>query len=42
VESLRNRDYTVRVHKQGVASFDDEAHEFALKQMETVLGAEVV
>ena len=42
VESLRNRDYTVRVHKQGVASFDDEAHEFALKQMDTVLGAEVV
>ena len=42
VEDLRNRDYAVRVYADGVASFDQEAHEFALKQMETVLAAEVV
>ncbi len=42
VEELKNRDYNVRVYKQGVASFDDDAHEWALKQMESVLGAEVV
>jgi len=42
VEGLRNRDYKVRVYRQGVASFDREAHTFALQQMEKVLGAEVV
>ncbi len=42
VEELRNRDFNVRVYREGVASFDREAHEFALQQMETVLGAEVV
>ncbi len=34
--------YDVTVHREGVASFDQEAHEFALKQMESVLGAKVV
>jgi len=42
VEELRNRDYPVRVYAEGVASFDRDAHEFALGQMETVLAAEVV
>jgi nicotinamidase/pyrazinamidase len=42
VEGLRNRDYSVRVHRRGVASFDVEAHEFALAQMRSVLGAEVL
>lgn len=42
VEELRNRDYKVRVYREGVASFDREAHEFALRQMKEVLGAEVV
>ncbi len=41
VEGLRNRDYKVRVHTRGVASFDREAHEFALRQMQSVLGAEI-
>ncbi|MEW6357659.1 MAG: isochorismatase family cysteine hydrolase [Planctomycetota bacterium] len=42
VEDLRNRDYPVRVYAEGVASFDREAHEFALKQMGSVLAVEVV
>ena len=42
VEGLRYRDYRVRVYREGVASFDREAHDFALQQMEKVLGAEVV
>lgn len=42
VEGLRNRDYKVRVYREGVASFDRDAHNFALEQMEKVLGAEVV
>ena len=42
VEELSNRNYRVMVHRDGVASFDREAHRWALKQMETVLGAEVV
>jgi nicotinamidase/pyrazinamidase len=41
VEELENRDYHVRVYKNGCASFDQEAHEWALKQIKTVLGAEV-
>ncbi len=41
VEELRNRDYPTVVHRDGVASFDSEAHKFALRQMESVLGAEV-
>ncbi len=42
VEGLRNRDLKVRVYKKGVASFDRKAHVFALQQMQTVLGAEIV
>lgn len=42
VEELRNRDYEVVVCEEGVASFDLEAHQFALKQMSEVLGAKVV
>lgn len=42
VEELENRDYKVRVYSDGTASFDQEAHEWALKQMKTVLGAEIV
>ncbi len=41
VEGLRNRDYSVVVHRDGVASFDRNAHEFALVQMRDVLGANV-
>lgn len=42
VEELVNRDYRVTVFRDGVSSFDQEAHTWALKQMETVLGAEIV
>jgi len=42
VEELENRDYNVRVYRAGTASFDRDAHEWALQQMKTVLGAEIV
>jgi len=42
VEELCNRDIPVRVFREGVASFDRGAHEWALAQMERVLGAEIV
>jgi len=42
VEELCNRDYKVVVHRDAVASFDDEAHKWALKQIESVLGATIV
>jgi len=38
---LRDRDYKVYVLRQGVADFDEQAHEFALKRMEKILGAEI-
>ena len=41
VADARNRDYAVEVPKDCVASFDPEAHEFALKHMEKILGAKV-
>ncbi len=37
----RMRTYAVTVPRDAVASFDSEAHEFALAQMENVLGVEV-
>ncbi|NOX62808.1 MAG: cysteine hydrolase [Chloroflexi bacterium] len=42
VADLRNRDYEVIVPADAVASFDPEAHAFALKHMEKILGAQVV
>lgn len=41
-EELANRDVATRVFARGVASFDREAHNFALEQMRTVLGVQVV
>lgn len=41
VEELVNRDYKVVVLKDGVASFDENAHRWALEQMQSVLGAEI-
>src|SRR5690606_38791002 len=38
----RNLAYKVNVFKEGVASFDEEAHEFALKEMESTLGCNIV
>ena len=37
----RNRDYAVEVPVDCVASFDDEAHRWALKHMERVLGVKL-
>lgn len=42
VADLRNRDYPVEVHEKCVASFDPEAHEWALKHMEKILGVKVI
>lgn len=38
----RMRNYQVTVFKDGVASFDKNAHSFALQQMEKVLGVKIV
>ena len=40
--NARDLGYPVTVHASRVATFDVEAHAFALKQMETVLGVTVV
>jgi len=42
VGDLHNRHIETIVYKDGVADFDPEAHEFALKRMEKVYGAKVV
>jgi nicotinamidase-related amidase len=42
VADARNRDYVVEVPRHCVASFDAEAHAFALKHMERILGARIV
>ena len=42
VADARNRDYPVKVYTDCVASFDQEAHNFALKHMEKILGAKLV
>lgn len=41
VGELRNREYQVIVYRQGVADFDADAHEFALKRMKKVYGAKI-
>ncbi len=38
----RNISYKVNVFKDGVASFDEEAHKFALKEMENTLGCNII
>jgi nicotinamidase-related amidase len=38
----RNRDYAVEVRRDCVATFDPEAHRYALQHMEKILGASVV
>jgi nicotinamidase-related amidase len=42
VGGLRNRDIKTRVLRDGVADFDHEAHEFSLKRMKNIYGAEVI
>ena len=41
-KELFDRDMPALVYRQGVADSDPEAHDFALKQMQRVLGAKVV
>ena len=41
VGGLANRDYKIAVPKRGVADFDPEFHEFALKRMQQLYGARV-
>ncbi len=38
----RNLAYDVTVYKDGVASFDEDAHKFALREMGTTLGCRVL
>lgn len=38
----RNIAYDVNVYREGVASFDKKAHDFALKEMSTTLGCTVI
>lgn len=38
----RNISYKVNVYKDGVASFDIEAHKFALKELKTTLGCNII
>ena len=38
----RNRDYVVEVPTDCVATFDLEAHRYALQHMEKILGAKLV
>jgi len=42
VGGLVNRDYDVVVPKAGVADFDPEFHEFALKRMGEIYGAKII
>ena len=41
VGGLANRDYKISVPTKGVADFDPEFHEFALKRMKKIYGADV-
>ena len=41
VGGLANRDYSISVPVKGVADFDPEFHQFALKRMKQLYGAEV-
>ena len=38
----RNVGYKVNIYKEGVASFDEEAHKFALKEAENTLGCKII
>ena len=42
VADVRNRDYSVEVPADCVATFDQEAHRYALQHMQKILGAKVV
>lgn len=38
----RMRNYGVKIIKEATASFDNQAHQFALKEMENTLGAKII
>ncbi len=40
--SLAKRNYKISIYKEGVADFDKETHEFALKRMKSVYGADII
>jgi nicotinamidase-related amidase len=42
VGGLTDRDYNVTVPRAGVADFDREFHEFALKRMDKIYGAKIL
>lgn len=42
VGDLRNRDYKVLVYKEGVADFDEKAHQFSLERMQKIYGATII
>jgi nicotinamidase-related amidase len=42
VGGLANRDYNITVPRAGVADFDAEFHEFALKRMDKIYGAKIL
>jgi nicotinamidase-related amidase len=42
VAGLANRDLKATVHKNAVADFDPEAHEFALKRMKNLYGVNII
>lgn len=41
VEELCNREYNVVVYEDGVASYDDSLHKFAISQMKNIFGVEL-
>jgi len=42
VGELANRDYNVTLSRNGVADFDTEFHEYALKRMDRIYGAKIL
>lgn len=42
VADARNRDYNVEIHVDTVSTFDMDAHKWALRHMEKVLGARLI
>ena len=42
VGGLANRDYKTTVPVKGVADFDPEMHQFSLKRMEKIYGADII
>jgi len=41
VGGLRNRDYQVKIYRDGVADIDPQFHSFSLRRMEKIYGAQI-